>query len=150
MINSEYMLSRMEVFNKRLKEIKNERKNWDWRKEMSLIGTDVVALFPSLSAERTVKSVRRQAEKSEIIWENVDYKWLSLYIHLNRDKCTDIEMLRHLLPVRRKGKRGREPGLGCDEIKQKRYLENEYEDGEKSSWIWPPGLPTRKEISIMQ
>ena len=95
----------MEVFNKRLKEIKNERKDWDWRKEMSLIGTDVVTLFPSLSAERTVKSVRRQAEKSEIIWENVDYKWLSLYIHLHRDKCTDIEMLRHLLPVRRKGRK---------------------------------------------
>ena len=58
--------------------------NWDWRSEWMLIGSDVVSLFPSLSAEITAKCVRRQAEKCSIRWSNIDDEWLRLYIHVNR------------------------------------------------------------------
>ena len=48
-----------------------------------LIGSDMVALFPSLSAEKTAESVRKQAEKIKIVWENIDDRLIRLYIHLN-------------------------------------------------------------------
>ena len=56
-ISSDDMLSRVESFNKLVEEKKKEREdpNWDWRSEWILIGSDVVSLFPSLSAENTAK-----------------------------------------------------------------------------------------------
>ena len=69
------LLSRLETFNKK---VENEKKlkgdSWDWREEWVLLGSDVVSLFPSLSAERTAKIVRKQVEKSLINWENIDDK----------------------------------------------------------------------------
>ena len=87
-----------------------------------LLGSDVVALFPSLSAEKTARCVRRQAEKSEIRWENIDYEWLCLYIHLNRHLTSDLERIEHLLPKRRRGKRGVEPGMKSKEC-MNRYVD---------------------------
>ena len=76
-ISSDDMLSRIETFNMKVEKEKLERGGeWDWRQEWMLLGSDVVALFPSLSAERTAACVRRQAEKSTIKWENIDSEWL--------------------------------------------------------------------------
>ena len=61
------------------------------------------ALFPSLSAQRTSKIVREQVEKIDMKWENLDEDWIKLYVHLNRENCTDISEIEHLLPVRRNG-----------------------------------------------
>ena len=73
-ISSEDMLSRIESFNKLGKSEKERREDesWDCREEWTLIGSDIVALFQSLSAELTSKCVRRQAEKSEIEWNDID------------------------------------------------------------------------------
>ena len=79
-ISSEDLLSRFEQFNCEVaKEIEIDA-DYDWRKEWQLIGSDVVSLFPSLSADRTALAVRKQAEKSPIKWENFDDKWIRLYI----------------------------------------------------------------------
>ena len=85
-ISSTDMLSRIENFNDWVKREKIERgESWDWRDEYVLIGSDVKALFPSLSAENTSKRIREQAEKIEMDWENLDEEWIELYIHLNRE-----------------------------------------------------------------
>ena len=63
-----------------------------------VIGSDVTALFRSLSAERTAQAVRNQVRKSKMKWENVDDEWMRLYVHLNRDLCSDISSIEHLLP----------------------------------------------------
>ena len=60
-ISSEDMLSRFELFNKWVEKEKLEKgEEYDWRKEYMLLGSDVQALFPSLSAEKTSKALRAQ------------------------------------------------------------------------------------------
>ena len=112
-----------------------------------LLGSDVVSLFPSLTAINTAKAVRAQAIKSSIIWENIDTKWLLLYIHLNRNLSSDLSEVEHLLPVKRKGKKGPEPGMSSEEC-LKRHLEPIYDDGSLSSWTWPKE-PTSQEINVL-
>ena len=56
-ISSEDLLSRIEKFNDWASKQKS-----DWRKDYMLLGSDVVALFPSLSKERTAAAVYRQAK----------------------------------------------------------------------------------------
>ena len=87
-----------------------------------MLGTDVVSLFPSLSAEKTREAVRKQAEKTALKWDEIDEMCLSLYIRLNRDLCHDYEAIKHLLPVRRRERRGKEAGMGSTECNQ-RYLQ---------------------------
>jgi len=132
-VSSEDLLAEIEIFNRELKRKLEDNPDYDWREEFILLGTDVKALFPSLSAEKTGKAVRQQVEKSLIVWEEVDDMWLTLYIHLNRTLCSNIKEIEHLLPRRRKGRRGPEAGLGSEEFKE-RYLLDQDED---SNRIWP-------------
>ena len=112
-----------------------------------MIGSDVISLFPSLTAIETAKAVRSQALKCSISWDNIDSRWLWFYIHLNQRFSSDISQVKHLLPQKRKGMRGPEPGLSSKECKG-RHLENVYENGEPSSWVWPTREPTH-EIKIL-
>ena len=101
------MLSRIEAFNEKIeKEKESKGESWDWREDWVLLGSDVVSLFPSLSAEQTSKIVRGQVSKSDMKWENIDDKWLRLYVHLNRDNCSGIKEISHLLPYKKVGRRG--------------------------------------------
>ena len=120
-ISSEDLLSRIEVFNKWVS--KQEK---DWRKDWMLLGLDVKSLFPSLSKERTSKAVRNQARKIPIKWTNIDTKWLSLYMHLNLELCSDLKDVEHLLPFKCKNERGMEPGMSSVECMQ-HHLQDEYE-----------------------
>ena len=120
-ISSEDMLYRIEELNS---EIRKERKkkgeegiDYDWRRDFMVIGSDVTALFPSLSAQ----AVRNQVRKSKMKWENVDDEWMRLYVHLNRDLCSDISSIKHLLPWKKKGRKGQEVGMGSTEYRQ-RYI----------------------------
>ena len=121
-ISSEDLLSRFEQFNCEVAKQIEIGADYDWRKEWQLIGSDVVSLFPSLSADRTALAVRKQAEKSPIRWENFDDKWIRLYIHLNRKLSTDVSSVSHLLPYKRKGCRGPEAGIGSREVKSNRCV----------------------------
>ena len=109
-----------------------------------MLGSDVEALFPSLSAKRTARIVREQVIKSNIIWENIDSQWLCLYIHLNRESSADISEIAHLLPRRTPGRRGKEAGMGSLEAKRREIRES----GE-GNWVWPDTIPTIREIKIM-
>ena len=121
-ISSDDLLSRVEQFNRKLKkEIETRRKidpNWEWREKYLLLGSDVESLFPSLCAKGTARIIREQATKSNIIWENIDPKWLCLYVHLNRDICSGTSEIEHLLPKRTPGRRGVEAGIGSLEVKR--------------------------------
>ena len=60
-ISSEDMLARIEDFNKFIeKERKKHGEGWDWRHKYTMIGSDVVSLFPSLTAVNTAKAVRNK------------------------------------------------------------------------------------------
>ena len=100
------MLSTVKNFNKHIEEEKKRDIDLDWRDSRMLLGSDVVSLFPSLSAERTAASVRTQAEKSTIKWENIDVDWLFLYIRLTRQHSPYINEIVHFYPKKRKGRRG--------------------------------------------
>ena len=58
-ISSEDLLSRFEKFNEFIKKTKKKKDDedpgtdWDWRDDWMLVGSDVVSLFPSLTAETT-------------------------------------------------------------------------------------------------
>ena len=148
-ISSEDMLSRIEKFNELVGEKRKQKEiegiTWDWRNDWMMVGSDVVSLFPSLTAENTARIVRSQAEKIPIHWENIDTKWLRMYIHQNRSYSHDTTEIDYLLPRKRKGKRGPEPGMSSKEC-MRRHLEPYYEDGDISSWVWPPGEPSEKEV----
>ena len=55
-----------------------------------------------------------------------------MYIHLNKELCSNHDEIQNLLPKRRIGRRGREAGMGSEEC-SKRYLI----DDENSNWEWP-------------
>ena len=97
-----------------------------------------------MSAEITSKIVRDQATKSKVIWENIDHKWLCLYVHLNREAVTNISEIEHLLPKRTPGRRGKEAGMGSLEAKRREVRES----GE-GNWIWPTLLPTERETRML-
>ena len=80
-----------------------------------LIGCNMKALFPSLSAAKTSKIVRKQTEKSCMKWKNMSDDWIRFYMHLNRDLCTDIDHIEKLLPRKRKGRIGVEAGMDSRE-----------------------------------
>ena len=101
------MLSRVHKCNEKLSELNGGLNDgagyseiYDWRNDYILIGSDVKSLFPSLSPRKSGKAVRRQFEKSPILWQNVDLKLLSLYLKLNEKFWTEGELdpVRKFLP----------------------------------------------------
>ena len=82
-------------------------------------GSDVVALFPSLSADVTSKIVRKQVTKSPITWQNIDHTWLRMYVHLNEHLSSYISTVRHFLPYKKKGRKVKESGMSSDECKRR-------------------------------
>ena len=67
---------------------------------MCLIGSDVVALYPSLSPRNTGEIVKNRIEKSNVKFEGFDEKKGLTYIRMNEDRAGNIEELEHLLPKR--------------------------------------------------
>ena len=68
--------------------------------DLIMFGSDVVALFLSMSATQTGEIVQRQVEKSPLICAGIDYQQVSLYIALNRDKTGPLGSLERLMPWR--------------------------------------------------
>ena len=120
-VSSEDMLSRIYECNEKIENMrKNKPENWDWKNELILIGTDVQSLFPSLSASNTGKAVRSQFAKSKIVWDNVDWKMLTLYIKLHEYywKENELEDVLPYLPIR-KTNSGRPPSIDTANLEQK-------------------------------
>ena len=95
-----------------------------------------------MSAEKSSKAVREQVKKINMEWQNVDDQWLRLYIHLNREMSSDISEVAHLLPYRRKGRKGVEAGMGSRECGE-RYVRGNLKE---SNWSWPEVILTRKDL----
>ena len=89
-ISTEDLLARIAQCNKRFsKEIEARMEQGeviDWDKEMVIIGMDVVALFPSMTSENSGQIIRSQIFNSGMTVEGLNYRLLSLYIKLNKDK----------------------------------------------------------------
>ena len=73
-----------------------------------------------MSAKNSAKAVRKQVEKSSIVWSNIDPKWLTLYIKLNEKKIEvcDLDEVRKFLP-NRKSKMGRSPTFSSYKVEEK-------------------------------
>ena len=78
--------------------------------ELCLLGLDVTALFPSMTARRTGEIVRRRVMASKIDPKGFDWKLGATYIVVNRHLTSQIGDLWKVLPYRRKVQ-GREPGM---------------------------------------
>ena len=92
-ISAEDMLNRVYKCNDKIKELQAKKgPDWKWQEELILLGSDVKSLFPSLSAEKTGRAVRSQFEKSDITWQNIDWKLLTLYVKLNENYWKESEI----------------------------------------------------------
>ena len=69
--------------------------------QMSLVGSDVVALFPSITAERSGRIVREEIQRSEIKFEGLDKDRALAYVTINKDKIVDYEKIVPLLPSKK-------------------------------------------------
>ena len=104
------------------------------------MGSDVKSLFPILSDKITARIFCEQKEKSNTNWQNIDERWLCLYIHLNSEKCSNLLDIAHLLPHRLPGRRGLEASMGSEEARRRHVKES----GE-GNWTWPEKKPNKKE-----
>ena len=99
----------------------SEDVDYNWESEYMLIGTDVKALFPNLSAKQTGQSVRKQFSKSQIHWNNIDWKLITLYVKSHEKLWVNGELrnISKYLP-KRISNRGRPPSIGTENL-EKRY-----------------------------
>ena len=145
-ISSEDMLAKVAECNKALEKVREVRDKAGEslpveEEEIIMFGSDVVALFPSMTEKRTGKIVREQAEKSDLKCDGFDWSQVALYISINREKTGDLAKIERLLPWR-KSTRGTAPGMKNLEITRK-------EKNTTTTWIFPSRTPTEAEKRIM-
>jgi hypothetical protein len=116
-ISSEDLLSKIHecnlVLEKRRKDVESSGEVWnESEKDLYILGSDVVALFPSITAVKTGRVAMEPAIKSTMKIEGMDYMEMARYAHLGeRDGLTSgVEEVRRLLPVRN-STRGTGPGF---------------------------------------
>ena len=111
----------------------------DDEKELYILGSDVVALFPNMTGVRTGRVCRDQAVKSSMVVEGMDYQEMARYAWLGeRDGLTSgVEEVRRLLPIRNSN-RGDGPGFKNKEV-------NGPEKHTEISWTFPNVTPTTQE-----
>ena len=79
--------------------------------ELCLLGLDVAALFPSMSAKRTGEIIRRRMMRSRMSVDGFDWRRGVVYIQMNRHLTGNLGGLWKILPYRRKVG-GTAPGMG--------------------------------------
>ena len=104
---------------------------------LSVIGNDVISLFPSLDSVNTGKIVREEVEKSTIKIEGFNEKLGLRYIVMNEEYTGDLGPIEELLPTR-VTKPGVKPGMKSKWVNCKEILEDK-------DWIYPPMRPTEKQ-----
>ena len=111
--------------------------------ETVLVGTDVVALFPSMTAENTGKIIREKVTNTKMKVEGFRWKKALVYIRLNRSLVKNIPAeVRRYLPHRRK-QQGTAPGMGSIGL-------GPAEGSEEKQWIFPRNRVTEEmEKKIM-
>ena len=71
--------------------------------EYTVLGSDVKALYPSITSENTGKIIRRRIENSTLEFEGFCWKRGLAYIDMNKNLTTDIDELENILPTRKSG-----------------------------------------------
>ena len=104
---------------------------------LTVIGNDVISLFPCLDSANTGKIVREEVENSTIKIEGFNERLGLRYIFMNKEYTGDLEDIEHLLP-RRVTKPGVMPGMKSKWVKCKEILAED-------DWIYPPMKPTEKQ-----
>ena len=145
-ISTEDMLSRIEDCNRdilrnRAEKIDRGESLTKEDEELFVIANDVVALFPSMSSERTGKVVRELVEESELKFEGMDYMEIARYIAVEKDKTGDLEEIECLLPTR-KFKRGVTPGIKNPECSGK-------DKNTQIVWVFPDKSPTDRQKKVL-
>ena len=114
----------------------------DQTSPMTLVGTDVANLYPSLDISQVVDQVEQAILDSSITWQSVDYLEAARYIALNwtEDKCRQSGLWR-VLPKRR-GTRGTRPGL-------KGAGPQGGERGDQEQWVFPRVRLRPKEKKLL-
>ena len=101
---------------------------------MSLVGSDVVALYPSLTSKRTGEIVRESIENSEVTFEGFNDEKGRAYIGMNRSYAGNIEEIEHTLPTRASNKVST-PTMAS--------VGTKWDPNEQ--WVFPEGKITEKE-----
>ena len=79
--------------------------------EIVVVGSDIVSLFPSITAEQGGKLCREAMLETEIKFEGVNFIEIAIYIALNYSSHYKIPAdVRDLIPQRKKA-RGQRPGV---------------------------------------
>ena len=77
---------------------------------LCLLGLDVKALFPSMSARKTGEIIRKRMMKSEMKVEGFNWKMGLVYILMNKNLTSNLGTMWRLLPFRKKTG-GTAPGM---------------------------------------
>ena len=104
---------------------------------LTVLGNDVIALFPSLDSVNTGRIVREEVQGSTIKMDGFNVKLGVRYIAMNREYTGDLEEIEHLLPYR-VTKPGVKPGMKCKWVNNKEILEDD-------DWVYPKTRPTEKQ-----
>ena len=83
-----------------------------------MIGSDVVALYPSLTADRTAKIIRKKIEESDIKFEGFDIEKGRAYLAINREELDEEqrERMKRIIPEK-KATTGTRPTMASVGIK---------------------------------
>ena len=97
---------------------------YDEDKESYIIGSDVVALFPSIKSKSTGIIIRRRVEKSSLKFPGFNYRQGARYIVMNRNYTGDLHGIANILPRRRK-LQGGTPGMTGKAVNDKKEWDDE-------------------------
>ena len=114
--------------------------------DMCLLGLDVVALFPSMSARKTGEIVRKRLMRSTMEFDGFDWRRGAAYIVINKSLTSQLGSLWKILPYRKKVG-GTQPGmtsragwdetnfLGRDRDREIRLMKIHYETETEKKWM---------------
>ena len=90
--------------------------------EMVIIGSDVQALYPSLADVDVAVICYEAVMKSDIRFDNINYRLATQYIAMNLNKeDQEFSELQRILPVRLTGVRGVRPGVSASTESEKNW-----------------------------
>ena len=95
------------------------------RAELCLLGLDVVALFPSMSAKKTGEILRMRMMKSSLNVKGFDWRRGLVYIVINKHLTNNLGKLWKILPYRKKVG-GTVPGMMSQAMQGKKDLEEQW------------------------
>ena len=125
-ISTDDLLSRISQLNEKFKEHEAESRDETQGQnvpgtakddpQITVVGSDVEALFPSLNHAETGRLCKRMIMESGMEYDNIDVDEMLLYIRMNRKVAGNIGRLENFLPVRAK-QGSTEPGMHRNLVK---------------------------------